>query len=459
MTAAALSLDLFADYDPHPHARAAFLDDARFLLMRAGRRGAKSHTGARRFLRRIYGIDLPNWIGKPYLPGAAKRGTALWWKRRPRLHYWVCASEYELLAEPMRYLLEFLPAELLEHADVQSNSLWLYPDILIEFKTLHDPKQKVGSGLNGLWIEEAARVSPEAWQGFIRPALADKQGWAQFTTTPLGQDWTWEQIEKPANDNVPGYACHSWFTEHNTRVPGLIAEVEEARRLLPPAYFNREYRASREAFIGQIYPFDEATMVHDELPPGIQLVRRLGGQDWGFTAPGAHVVGGLTSVDPNRAHVWIVDEEYSPSQLVEEWWIPAVRRKMSEWKYHEVVADPAEPDNIVRFKQSGIACVGHKNYQTAKFDEHERSVRAGIRTLASLMHQRRFHVLRRCKNLVSELKSYRWDAYKSGAMGGTLIERPAPGQKEHAATACRYLVTYGLKGASFVPLQSSQTAA
>ena len=456
---------LFDGYSPHPKAWRAFTDDSRFLLMLAGRRGAKTHTGARRMLRMIYEHDLPRWLPLPYLPGAARRGTAMWWKRRPRLHYWVVADSYDLLKEPVRYLLEFLPPELLEHADAGSNALWLRPDILIEFVTIHDPKAKVGSGLNGAWIEEAARASPEAWPGFLRPALSDKAGWAQFTTTPLGRAWTYAAIEQPALRGMPGYAVHTWVSADNIRSPNLLVDVEEARRMLPGPYFKREYEASREAFIGQIYPFDERTMVVDGrlqvingerviVPPaGVQLVRRLGGQDWGFTAPGAHLSAGLTSLDPNQAHLWIVDEVYDSSQLVEAFWVPQTLAKMKRWRYSDVVADPAEPDNLMRYRAAGINCVGHKNYSKAPFDEHDRSVRAGIRVLAALMHQGRFHVLRHCVNLIEELKSYRWDSHKTGPLGGTLIERPAPGQKDHAATACRYIASWGLRGAAFSPLE------
>jgi hypothetical protein len=447
-----VAIALFGDYYPHKKARAAFLDEANVLLMLAGRRGAKTHTGARRMLRQIYLVDWPKYKDQPYRPGAVRSGTAMWWNRRPRLHYWVVAETAHLLKEPQRYLLEFLPPELLDHADANSGAMWLRGDILIEFKTGLLPKRLVSSGLNGVWVEEAARLAANAWQGFLQQTLADKGGWAQFTTTPLGQDWTYEQIEQVADRGTAGYSVHRWVTADNTKMPKLIEAVESARKLMPATYFKREYEASRDAFEGQIYPFDEATMVSD-LPKGIQFVRRLGCQDWGFSAPGAHIVLGLTSADPNRAHVWALDEIYDNSQLVEDFWVPEVKKRMAKWQYREVSADPAEPDNIVRFKNAGIQCVGHKNFTTAKYDEHERSVRAGIRALALLMHQKRFHVTPACKNLISELKSYRWDSHKSGTLGGTLIERPAPGQKEHAATACRYGVTYGLKGAVFEPLQ------
>ncbi len=452
-----MKVALFSDYQPHRKARAAFLDDALYLLMVAGRRGAKSHTGARRMLRKIF-RDLKASKGKPYKPGAVKRGSAMWWKRRPRLHYWVVAETSDLLKEPQKYLLEFLPEGLLDHADGTTGELWLKGDILIEFKSGLIPKRLVSSGLNGLWIEEAARLGPTAWQGFLQQTLADKGGWAQFTTTPLGQDWTYDQIEQLADKGEPGYSCHHWVTSDNTKMPKLLEAVEKARRLMPATYFKREYEASRDAFEGQIYPFLDSgpkSMVHDAYPAGLQFAKRVGCQDWGFTAPGAHVVLGITAGHPNDAHVWAIDEVYDQSQLVESFWVPAVHKMMAKWKYNEVVADPAEPDNLHRFRSAGIRVTGHKNYAIAagKFDEHERSVRAGIRAMSMLMHQGRFHVMRHCVNLIAELKSYRWDSYKAGSQTGVLIERPAPGQKEHAATATRYGVTYALKGANFEPLE------
>jgi hypothetical protein len=79
--------------------------------------------------------------------------------------------------------------------------------------------------------------------------------------------------------------------------------------------------------------------------------------------------------------------------------------------------------------------------------------------MASLIFQGRFHVTKKCPNLISELESYRWADAPGGGGGITdanpragLQEKPAPGQKEHAATSVRYGVTYLMRGANFEPL-------
>jgi phage terminase large subunit len=365
------------------------------------------------------------------------------------MHYWVVAETSELLDEPKRYILQFLPPELLEHADGTNGRLWLHGDILIEFKTGHDPKRLVGSGLNGLWIEEAARMSPMAWPGFLNPTLADKQGWAMLTTTPLGEDWTHEYFYKPAMAGEPDFGFHTWRTVDNTMVPALVEEAARAKRLLPPPYYRREYEASYEAFIGQIYEsFDQHTMVKPALPPGIQFRAVLAGVDWGFTAPGAIVVIGLTHDD----HVWVIDEVYDANRLVETFWVPAAKKVQAQYGLKTFVADPAEPGQLQRFRSAGIQVTGHRNYGSGTFDEHARSVRDGIRTVESVMHQGKFHVLAKCANTVSELKSYRWDQERTS---GILLEQPAKHQKEHAATAMRYAISSVMKGPQFRALRAA----
>ncbi len=290
----ALTIQLFGPDSPlHLPAYRFFIDPARFVLGLAGRRGAKTYTAAKKFIQRVWD-DFARRKQLLYLPGAARRGTVLWWQRRARLHYWICADTYELLDEPKRYLLQFLPEELIDHVDNAKGRWWLKGDILIEFKTVRNPQKKVGSGLDGMWIEEAARVRADAWPLYLRPALADKQGWCIATTTPLGRDWTWEAFERPANDHVPGYSSHWWPTAANTRAPGLQAEVAHARATLAPEYFEREWEASRQAFIGQVYRgFARARVSVSKLPDGIQFQRILGGCDWGFSNPGALLVAGI----------------------------------------------------------------------------------------------------------------------------------------------------------------------
>ena len=76
-----------------------------------------------------------------------------------------------------------------------------------------DPTSIRGSGWDGAILDEAAFMIPEAWRQVIRPALADRQGWVLFISTPYGHNWFkdlfdqagantgWERWQRPTSDN------------------------------------------------------------------------------------------------------------------------------------------------------------------------------------------------------------------------------------------------------------------
>ncbi len=50
------------------------------------------------------------------------------------------------------------------------------------------PDRLRGLGFDGTIMDEVAQMRPETWPAVIRPALADRQGWAVFIGTPKGQN-------------------------------------------------------------------------------------------------------------------------------------------------------------------------------------------------------------------------------------------------------------------------------
>ena len=59
----------------------------------------------------------------------------------------------------------------------------------IQVKSADNPDSLRGAGLDGVVLDEAAYVKEEAWTESLRPALADRQGWALFISTPNGLNW------------------------------------------------------------------------------------------------------------------------------------------------------------------------------------------------------------------------------------------------------------------------------
>ena len=415
---------------------AAHACGARFLCIVTGRRGGKTTLSVEEFLERIF-ADLEATHHIPYLPGAVRPGTAEWWRRKPRLHYWVVAHTYDLLAEFKRILFAALPPELCEHVDNSQNTLWIWPDILIDFKSgVHHEKLR-SAGLNGLLMDEGQLMHDDAWQGTIRPLLSDKNGWAIVTATPNGRNWLHRDLVAPAQKGEPGYAFHTWHTVDNTNVPGLVAEVEMAKRTMAPEFFRREYEASFDAFTGQVFKgWDRGKHVLKEIPNDFKPLRILGGADWGWSNPGCLGVtmfGQLCSVR--------VAEVYESSELVEDFWAPKAVELMQKWNFRHWIADPESPADIRRFQKAGrtagLRITGHRNVGSGRYDEHMRNIMFGIKLMASRIHQNRLFSLADCPAFANEMEEYVWEKHSKAGY----VERPAMHQRDHTIDTERYTQT------------------
>lgn len=391
--------------DYHPHARQLeFHTQAkRFAALAAGARGGKTMAAAQEAFKRIM------------LDRRRKKG---------KLHYWFVAPTLQIGKVQIDEFLRLLGGAngpLVKQYLSSERELRLHDDILIEFKTAERPDNLVAVGLDGLWLDEAARIKADAWLGNLRMRLADKQGWAIFSTTPLGRNWFYKHIVEPARAGRPDFSLHTWPTIDNTAVPGLRAEVERARRELPEAYFRREFEASFDAFIGQIYPeFSHEKHVVDQLPPHVVETRY--GIDWGFRHPCAVLV---LQRDGNGVW-WVVDERVREGVLVQgdgPDWIGQARDLERLYGRGNWFCDPSAPAYIQSFRRAGLLARPAVN-----------DVAAGIQTVA-----RALHVLdggpgllihRRCVQTIAALINYRWDPQGDG-------EEPLK-EDDHAVDALRY---------------------
>lgn len=106
-----------------------------------------------------------------------------------------------------------------------------------------------GIYLDGVVLDEFADMDPRVWSEVIRPALADRKGWAVFIGTPKGRNefyklWQRSQVEK------------DWFgLMLRASETGIIAEseLELARRDLTEDQYSQEFECSFEAAIVGAY--------------------------------------------------------------------------------------------------------------------------------------------------------------------------------------------------------------
>jgi phage terminase large subunit len=113
-----------------------------------------------------------------------------------------------------------------------------------------NPDALRGLYLDGVVLDEYADMDPRIWPEIIRPALADRQGWAVFIGTPKGRNAFFELWRRAQNDPL-------WFARMlKASETGLIPEAEliSAQRDLSEEQYAQEFECSFEAaIIGAYY--------------------------------------------------------------------------------------------------------------------------------------------------------------------------------------------------------------
>lgn len=120
-----------------------------------------------------------------------------------------------------------------------------------EVRSADNPQSLRGAGLDGLVLDEAAFVHPDAWAQSLRPALADKQGWALFISTPRGRNWFWQLYKDAQDGTMPDAAAFTARTVDNPFI--RPSEVDEMRRTMSTRAFRQEAEASFESVEGALW--------------------------------------------------------------------------------------------------------------------------------------------------------------------------------------------------------------
>jgi phage terminase large subunit len=108
-----------------------------------------------------------------------------------------------------------------------------------------NPDALRGIYLDGVVLDEYADMDPRVWSEIIRPALADRKGWAVFIGTPKGRNAFFEMWRRAQSDA-------GWFSLMlKASETDLIApeELALARRDLSEAQYAQEFECSFDAAV------------------------------------------------------------------------------------------------------------------------------------------------------------------------------------------------------------------
>lgn len=114
-----------------------------------------------------------------------------------------------------------------------------------------NPGSLRGIYLDGCVLDEYAEMDPTIWAQVIRPALADRRGWAIFIGTPKGQNHFYDVLEIAKKN--PDDWHHITYKASQTR---LVAapELKAAKAVMAPEEYEQEFECSfAAALIGSYY--------------------------------------------------------------------------------------------------------------------------------------------------------------------------------------------------------------
>lgn len=433
LSAAPRVAQIQAGIEPHKKQR-DFLDSpARFVLAFAGSQSGKTIAAAAKVLMRILS-DLSR-------PGPPKR------------LYWVVDPTYELAKWPQAYLahyarewrVKFRFHGWLGSAGVFGQMhIWAHGHhAVIEFKSAAIPDRLVSASVQGMWVNEAARLKDDAWSGNLRSRLIATGGWAIFDSTPMGENWVYNEVYLPglkAERDPWGdfqlerasteYDTFTWESEENPAVDRKL--LEEAKKTMPDWAFAREWRGNPHHFAGQLFPhwsdIKNVKPIRQEEYPEIEI-----GLDFGF-GPGHPFVIVVAGVDYERRRFGVLHEEVHEGMLFDKQ-VELFARTCQKWpRVEHVVGDSADPGMLALMRARRP-----DNVNVSIRPAMKAGVKEGTAAQAELIGDGNYLVHPSCKQTIRQHKSARWRPLKTADPYGPVAEEPLR-KDDDTVAACRYIV-------------------
>ena len=197
-----------------------FSSRKRFRVLVAGRRFGKSYLSCVELLR-----------------GAVER---------PGETFFYAAPTYRMAKDiAWKTLKQLVPLAWIKSKNETDLKIELVNGSTIELKGTENAMALRGRSLAGVVLDEAAFMDAEVWFEVIRPALADKQGWALFISTPDGTaSWFYDLWCFVPEDTTKDWRRWQYTTIDGDNVPKT--EIEAAREQLDARTFRQEFEASFE---------------------------------------------------------------------------------------------------------------------------------------------------------------------------------------------------------------------
>lgn len=307
---------------------------------------------------------------------------------------------------------------------------------LVIGKSAKHPERLVGEGLSGVIMAEAAKQKERTWTKYIRPTLADFNGWSIHSSTPEGKNWfyeNWLRGQDPNDSEWASWRFGSWRNPHvypkgaSPKGLAMIREAIDNRQPITPRLrklsgvddeiiammldlsqetFNQEVAALFTEFAGRVFKeFDEEVHVGDfHYNPAFKT---YAASDYGFTNPFVWL---LLQEDPYTGTVYVLDEIYESGLTIDD----AARQIRNKGLDNvlEFFPDPARPEDTLALERH-LMVRGCRD-TGGPLDNRLRYIREALREINKhldvddpLRHPKLL-IDRKCTNTIREMNDYRY---------------------------------------------------
>lgn len=421
---------------PNPHAKQAeFLSDShRYKVLNWGRRSGKS---------------VAVWE-KVVLEGMLRQGTyyiiAPTYKQAKAIYWRDICKRYKgefMTFNEQELSITFDHLSNIKIPTTQGDIVVTHdpdlPPTRIELKGADNPDSLRGTGICGAVMDEYAFMSDGKYlyDTIVRPALADKNGWAVFISTPNGvYNHFHDLVQDAQNDPERYFYSHATAKDNSYFMEQSPNEFEDTRRDYEKDgkidIFNQEWLAmfvnpsqlvygefSRDIHVLPDKEFDEQMPEHGTYNCAI---------DFGMTDPTA---AGFVKID-YEGNWWVFDEVYETDLHLDRL-IYVLRDKMGDDYYTRIIGDGA-----ARFELESLR---KRRFRITAAKKGADSIHNGIREVQSLLKVREgtgkpkiFLRASTTKSTVREFQSYSWVRDSSGE-----ITNVPEDKNNHAMDWVRYL--------------------
>lgn len=438
MTTTALSINkgaFFQKIGYTPHAKQLLYHNscARFRLPNCGRRFGKSTMAGRDLEPKLFVPNCLHWIVGPTYDLGEKEFRVIW-------HDLILGQR---LGQDKRIKKAYNKK--------QGNMFIQFPwNTRVEVRSADHPENLVGDALDWVIMSEAAKHNPDTWERFIRPALADKRGGADFPTTPEGFNWLYNLWMYGQDPSMPDYESWRFASWDNLAVyPGGESDPEIIllRRTMTPENFLQEIGADFGSFSGKIYP-EWDVQVHVKEVKFNPAWPNYICFDWGYTNPLAAVEFQVSPDD--RIYIWRV--HYKSYTRVEDH-IKILKARDNPPGYHLEMGfgDAADPE--------AVETVSTQFIPTIAMPEAKENWREGIDLVRSFMmreegedefggpiYEPALFVDYSCTDIIHEFNNYK----SPPSVKGRNVQEIGLKQEDHALDALRYGLVHIFKlGATY----------